>query len=276
MTCFICNKNEPYSKFYCIVCKKAEICYSCWNKWLSKEFICPFDKTTKFVLEITEANKDDFLGQEEYEFPQIINTHFCQHSNKLISGMKYPLEIIFLHFVPYFNHKFAETEFSWYFYIKTFYHMTILQSPYEQWVFALILDTLLFTHLMISEKHVRFFGGYKFINFVNKYFLFQIIITTDSDTLITFNKTLWCPKSINYISFETCIMKWLHKTFEYDNKIEYLNSPFNFEPPVNYLSKHKNITSLFICYTLKSIGIDMPEEIILKAKECSYHELYNI
>ena len=112
-TCFICNQNVSFDKFYCKTCKKIDICRSCWIKWLDKQFTCPFDKTSEFIYEVTTIeDKNLFLNneiklkfeQEEYIFePLFTSNYICP--KEFETYVTYSLMELMDYYTCFYHHK---------------------------------------------------------------------------------------------------------------------------------------------------------------------------
>jgi hypothetical protein len=211
--------------------------------------VCPFDKNSTFLMEVTKENSDLILDSDgDYNFKQFYNIYFTPNPPKFIAHERYDLHALLVYFIPFYNEMFVENEHSFYFLIKSFFMMGILKTHYEKWTFTLLLNEVLYGNIfVINEGDVEYFGGNSFISLMNKYFGKKIIISGDKNTEISFNPRIWCPKYLNCYNFETNTMIYLYETIKLENPG--LNQMILDEKEINYhLDKHNLLMDVFKLY----------------------------
>jgi hypothetical protein len=195
--CFVCQEEE-ISQIRCAKCLKRELCNVCWKKWLFEEFRCPFCKYDVMLVPETQYFKifDLFRRIEDEEFM----------TNQLVykDGDYQPLDLIRKNYKGFWNNEYASSHLEYFEYIEE----SGASDEYGKFIRYMILDNLLNNDLYVNIKDLEYFGGWEYIDKMNKRFDNKIIVTNEK-TMIRFNMYLWSPRYGASI-FETDTMKYMY------------------------------------------------------------------
>lgn len=165
------------------------------------KFECPFCKCTTFAYEVNEYNLESVFPKNDYpDFVQFPTIKFSGKGERCYTFQKVLLHDLREYYIPFYNETFMKNEFSYFYYVKALYGMGIVKNDYEKWVLCLLMSQIMYNDFVINENDVQYFGGEFMLEFLNKYFTHQIMISYDDNdpTEITFNESLWCYRYLKY------------------------------------------------------------------------------